>query len=797
MRFSILIQEFDIQCDFVEVPSHKDVFALVKEKKVSAGVAPNIFGLINAHLNGLVESNIIFSPRQLYYAVPEGTNKKLLADIDSSLRRWKKDNNSYYYKTLDYWLSQGSRQRTVIPRWVIFTASGAFCFIILLAFWNKSLSVKVQQRTQALAKSEEKYKRFFTTVAHGWAYHKIVTDDDNRPIDYIFLEVNDAFEKLTGLSRELIIGKRVTEALPGIDKDPARWIEKFGAVAQTGISTHFESYAESLQAWYSVSASCPEQDYFIAVFENTSERKQAAELLQKKEQEYRTLFEQAGDYILIWEFTKENELILVDVNQAACEIHGYTREEFIGKNVKEIDRGDSDEDSVRELMSKIMAGELVLFETIHAKKDGTTFPIEVSAKLLGSGEDPPLILAIERDITKRKQAESGKEKLEKQLRQAHKMEAVGTMAGGIAHDFNNLLSIISGNIDIIQYKQKTGSNAEKNIEHVINATYRAEDLIKQILTFSRQEKMELIPVNLSILLDESLKLLRSTIPATVKIVSNVGSEAISINADSTQLQQIILNLCANAVHAMNEKGLLRIDLEEAQLTAQEIPLVTGLRAGKYAKFSISDTGTGMDKETVGKIFDPFFTTKGVGIGTGMGLSVVHGIITEHNGFITVDSTLGLGATFNIYFPTIRENEAEVKTDAVESLPTGTERILFVDDEECIAETCGELLEFQGYKVTSVTSSSRALSIFKSNPQEFDLVFTDQTMPEMSGAELARELLIIRPDIPVVLCSGYSARVSEADAKGIGVREFCMKPMDMKQLATVARRVLDESGKPSV
>lgn len=283
------------------------------------------------------------------------------------------------------------------------------------------------------------------------------------------------------------------------------------------------------------------------------------------------------------------------------------------------------------------------------------------------------------------------------------------------------------------------------------------------------------------------------VPATVEITSTTGSEAVLINADSTQLQQIILNLCANAVHAMDEKGLLRINLEEVKLTAQDIPSGTDLQAGKYAMLSISDTGTGMDKKTIDKIFDPFFTTKGVGIGTGMGLSVVHGIVEQHGGFINVDSTLGQGTTFNIYFPVVEELGTELKTDTAESLPTGTERILFVDDEECLADTCNELLECQGYRVTSTTSSIEALEVFRKSPEKFDLVFTDQTMPEMSGVELATELLKIRPDIPIILCSGFSAKVSEQEAKGLGIREFCMKPMDMKQLATVARKVLDESG----
>ena len=377
------------------------------------------------------------------------------------------------------------------------------------------------------------------------------------------------------------------------------------------------------------------------------------------------------------------------------------------------------------------------------------------------------------------------------------MEAIGTMAGGIAHDFNNLLNIISGNIDMIQQKNQAESTSEENVEHIKNAAGRAKNLVAQILAFSRQEQHDLVPVDIAVAVDDSLNLLRSTLPATVEIMTTVDVDTgtLVINADTTQLQQVFINLCTNAVHAMNGKGLLKIDLKEVEFASREIFAIAGQHAGRYAELSISDTGCGMDETTINKMFDPFFTTKGVGEGTGMGLSVVHGIIEQHGGFITVDSTPGHGATFNLYLPVISEIAVELKTKAAGVLPTGTESVLFVDDEESIAYTFNELLEHLGYKVTSVTSSLEALDIFKANPHEFDLVFTDQTMPGTSGAELATELLKIRPDIPIILCSGYSSQVSEEDAKGIGIREFCMKPMDMKQLATVSRKVLDGSGQP--
>lgn len=393
-------------------------------------------------------------------------------------------------------------------------------------------------------------------------------------------------------------------------------------------------------------------------------------------------------------------------------------------------------------------------------------------------------------LAERKATDEEKAKLEDHLRQSQKMEAIGTMAGGIAHDFNNLLAIIRGNIDIIQHKQKNGNPFDKNLESIDQSTSRAIDLVKQILTFSRQEKTLFAPVDMAIAIKGSLRLLRSTIPSTVEIVSSVN-EPVLVNADATQLQQILINLCTNAVHAMEGKGLLTFTLHEVELSAHEIPTSTNRQAGRYAKLTITDTGTGMDKETLARIFEPFFTTKGAVEGTGMGLSVVYGLVDSHGGFIAVDSILGQGTSFNLYFPTIDDRRQRTEVSIAQELPFGTERILFVDDEKDLSSTCTELLEYQGYKVTSSTSSVEALAIFKGNPETFDLVFTDQAMPEMAGTELAAELLKIRPNIPIILCSGFGTTTSENDAKSIGIRKYCTKPLNESQLVQIVRNVLDD------
>ena len=392
-------------------------------------------------------------------------------------------------------------------------------------------------------------------------------------------------------------------------------------------------------------------------------------------------------------------------------------------------------------------------------------------------------------VIQRIRAAEEKVKLVAQLQQAQKMDAIGTLAGGIAHDFNNLLAIIRGNLDIIQGKNITGGTTEKNIEHMKIATGRATERVKQILAFSRQEEQLLVPTNLTLAVTESIGLLRSTIPTTIEIMGPVASHSISINANMTQLQQVVMNLCSNAVHAIGEKGLLKITLEEVDLGAHEVPAETAQQAGRYAKLSIIDSGCGMSPETLGKIFDPFFTTKGVGKGTGMGLSMVHGIVEQFGGFIRVESTLGQGTTFDLYFRTVAEIALDARQEQTATVPSHGARILFVDDEMQIVEMSKELLEKQGYQTTCLTSSIRALEIFKANPDAFDLVITDQTMPEMTGLELTSKLLEIRPNIPIIICSGYSSTITEVVAKKTGAREFCMKPLGAEQLFRVVTKVL--------
>lgn len=396
------------------------------------------------------------------------------------------------------------------------------------------------------------------------------------------------------------------------------------------------------------------------------------------------------------------------------------------------------------------------------------------------------------DISARKEAEQKQQELENQLRQTYKMEAIGTMAGGIAHDFNNVLAIILGNVELAQFKLPSGSIIADHLEQAKTAVLRARDLVQQILVYSRQGIQALKPVNVALVVDETLKLLRATIPTTVElVVRNQAAKNLIIAADSTQLQQVLINFCNNAVQAMGGKGVLDVALGSVVLAEGELPAGKNLKPGSYIELAVRDSGCGMEPEVQERIFDPFFTTKGVGEGTGMGLSVVQGIVESHGGFITAESSPGQGSLFRAYFPSA-ESEEDAHQTISNDLPGGTEAILFVDDEVLLTDIGSMMLAECGYRVTVETSSQKAIERFKGNPDQFDLVITDQTMPEMDGVELVSELLKIRSDLPVILCTGFSTKVSEDEAKSMGIKAFCMKPLDMSQLLQTTRTVLDES-----
>jgi nitrogen-specific signal transduction histidine kinase/CheY-like chemotaxis protein len=393
-------------------------------------------------------------------------------------------------------------------------------------------------------------------------------------------------------------------------------------------------------------------------------------------------------------------------------------------------------------------------------------------------------MSIKRDVTH-------EIKLEKQLVQAQKMEAIGTLAGGIAHDFNNILSAIMGYSELALIEAPKEKQLYDNVQKVLYASHRAKDLVQQILTFSRKSEEEKAPVQISHLVKEALKFLRSSIPTTIEIREKIAEEIGIINANPTQMYQVIMNLCTNASYAMQkEGGILEVSLKNIDLDSHFAAQYPDIDPGKYLRLTVSDTGEGIAPEIMERIFEPYFTTKEKGVGTGMGLSMVHGIVKGHGGMVTVYSEPGKGSTFYVYIPLIQEEVKRPEIDEDAPIPTGTEHILFIDDEPVLADLGKQMLERLGYEVTSRTSSVEALELFKAQPDRFDLVVTDMTMPNMTGDRLACELMKIRPDIPIIICTGYSERITEEKTKRIGIKALVMKPYVTKDLASIVRKVID-------
>lgn len=386
-----------------------------------------------------------------------------------------------------------------------------------------------------------------------------------------------------------------------------------------------------------------------------------------------------------------------------------------------------------------------------------------------------------------------REKLEGQLRQSEKMQAIGTLSGGIAHDFNNMLAVILGNAELaledIDDTTARGASTKNSIEQIIKASKRSRDLVRQILLFSRKTDIQRKVVNLSVVLQETISLLRGSIPNSIDVKVDTSLDRDTIIGDPSQIQQVLMNLASNAVHAMQEDGgALTISLSTAHLKAGE--LTPELQPGRYVKLTVSDTGKGMSRELCERIFDPFFTTKKQGEGTGMGLSVVFGIVKSHEGAITVTSKEGEGSSFNVFLPIFEKQPAEEERYKEDSLPGGNERILLVDDEVSILEMAAKHLENLGYQVTTAMGGAEALEMFSQEPERFDLLITDYVMPKMTGANLAERILERKRDLPVILFTGYGDAISLELLKQAGINEVLLKPVVKKELAETVRAILD-------
>ena len=535
---------------------------------------------------------------------------------------------------------------------------------------------------------------------------------------------------------------------------------------------------------------CPLATLVLALLlEDQQKRLDIKRQLALSEERFRSLFEQAGDAIFVSDFDGN----LLDVNRAAQTTLGYSREELLHMRIQDVDPQAPPRRALQEFWhSRFDSGRAATFESVHRRKDGSTFPVEIRAGFIGKRQ-PPVVLGLARDISVRLQAEEEHRRLEEQLLHAQKMEAVGTLAGGIAHEFNNILAAMIGYAELaLALHSRDGVIRPEHLQEIVTSGKRASELVKRILAFSHKaELIDFIDVDINEKLVHAVTILEKTLPREIRIDTDFGTDVGVIHADAGQLEQVLVNLATNAKDAMPEGGRLTIKTERLEITDQAPDLAPDITPGTYVRLTVRDSGQGMEPGTVAQIFNPFFTTKEVGSGTGLGLSVVYGIIKGHHGYVGCCSTPGRGTTFEIYLPAGRAGGSVPRRAAAPlSIPSGhNETVLLVDDEKSLLDIGKRLLEDNGYQVLLAGSGEEAVEIFRHQGDEIDLVLLDVSMPGMGGRRCLKELLALQPRLKVIITSGYAVDDSLQEILAEGAFAYVAKPYTMVDLLNTIHKAL--------
>ncbi len=626
---------------------------------------------------------------------------------------------------------------------------------------------------------ENDYLTLFHEMLDGFALHEIICNDAGEPVDYRFLKVNPAFERMTGLKAADIEGKTVLEILPATEK---HWIETYGRVSLTGEPAHFENISGALGKFFEVSAYQPSYGQFACIFTDATERTMAKQKLKESEERFKALHNASFGGITI-----HDKGTILECNQGLSTITGFSIEELIGMNSLML-IAEKSRDLVR---ANIKVGYEKPYEVYGLRKSGEEYPLRLEARNIPYKGKEVRVVEF-RDITDLKKSEEERESLREQLIQSQKIESVGRLAGGIAHDFNNMLSVILGHTELALEQLSPSHPLFNDLQEIRKAATRSANLTQQLLAFARKQTVTPKVLDLNETVEGMLKMLRRLIGEDIDLAWLPKPEPCLVKMDPSQIDQILANLCVNARDAIENNGKVTIETSLAHFNEDYCRTHVEALPGDFINISVSDNGSGMDQVTMKNLFEPFFTTKELGKGTGLGLATIYGIVKQNNGFINVYSEPEHGSTFKVYLP--RHEKIDGAADGNAELAAavkGKETILLVEDEPAILKIAAMLLERQGYKVLTAKTPSEALTIAKNSKNQIAMLMTDVIMPDMNGRELANKLSERIPTLKVLFMSGYTANIISRHGVLDDGMHFIQKPFSISDLATKVREVLDE------
>lgn len=696
--------------------------------------------------------------------------------------------------------------------------------VSIAVFLGKQMAKPLQNMTdKAIRISEGKEASFVQRQSSYWefdqlsqAFYKMLVnleDEKKRYEDLLenitdavylidpkgnFVNANEAAYLLLGYAPEVFFQKNIREVLPDEDADfiIGQLCDKRKSIDDRQItfeSRHKRNDGSLVPVEINARAIVYEgQEVILCVARDLSLRKEAEKALRESEEKYRSILENIEECYFEVDFSGK----LIFFNRAMREIWGLSENELIGLDHRKLATEESAEELSSCFDSIYKTGKPARIE--HYKittSDGQVKTLALAVSLVkGGGGVPVGLRCFGRDVTTQLLIERERALLEIQLQHGQKMEAIGTLAGGIAHDFNNILAAILGYADLAMLETDKESAVHNYLVGIRKGGVRAKDLVAQILAFSRKQEIKRQALDIGPIIKEALTLLRASLPSTIEIHQNIENGLGNVLADPTMIHQILMNLGTNAAHAMEEKGGI-LDVTLSELTfgpgSNNRPPCPNIIDGRYLKLCVKDSGQGMESQVMERVFEPFFTTKEKTQGTGMGLAAVHGIVEGHGGCVTVESEVGKGSTFNLFFPVSTQQQDIEKKDIVKEVKGGKGLILFVDDEDDIIELGQRMLEYLGYDVITTKNGNDALQHFLAQPDKFDLVITDQTMPGMTGVELSKKILKKQSNLPIILCTGYSEAVNEENAKSMGIKYFMMKPFAFEDLAEAVHNLLAE------